>query len=248
MNPPDHMNKMPTPEPNGFVKTLNNMGYMTSGLDAYSQAFTDFAPAAPGPVLDVGAAYGVASLAALSNGATVIANDIDERHLEILRKRALPRLHPRLTLMPGSFPDGVDFSAGSLGAVLICRVMHFFDGPAIERAAANVMRWLAPGGKVFAVGETPFIGTAKGFFPIYEARVKAGDPWPGIVENVGAHDPKRAGNLPSRMHLLDEETLRRVFTQAGFIIEKLGTFARPEFPPDIQLDGRESVGLIARKK
>lgn len=248
MNPPDHMNKMPSPEPNGFVKTLNNMGYMTSRLDAYSQAFVDFAPAAPGPALDIGAAYGIASLAALGNGARVIANDIEERHLEILRERAPARLRTRLTLMPGSFPDGVDFAPDSVGAVLICRVMHFFDGPAIERAAANVLRWLAPGGKVFAVGETPFIGTAKGFFPTYEARIKAGDPWPGIVENVGAHDPKRASNLPSRMHLLDEGTLRRVFTQAGFIIEKLGMFARPEFPPDIQLDGRESVGLIARKK
>lgn len=247
MNSSETAKKMPDPEPNGFVKTLNNMGYMTSGLDAYSQAFVDFAPSAPGPVLDIGAAYGVASLAALNNGARVIANDIDARHLDILRERAPERLRSRLTLMPGSFPEGIDFAPGSLGAVLICRVMHFFDGPTIERAAAQVMRWLAPGGKVFAVGETPFIGTAKGFFPTYQARVKAGEPWPGIVENVGAHDPKRAGNLPSRMHLLDEATLRRVFTQAGFAIEKLGTFARPEFPPDIQLDGRESVGLIARK-
>lgn len=248
MKPYDLPNKMPNPEPNGFVKTLNNMGYMTSGLDAYSQAFVEFAPSAPGPALDIGAAYGVASLAALSNGARVIANDIDARHLEILRKRARPQLQSRLTLMPGSFPDDVEFPSGSLGSVLICRVMHFFDGPTIERAAKNVMRWLAPGGKVFAIGETPFIGTAKGFFLTYQARVKAGDPWPGIVENVGAHDPKRAGNLPSRMHLLDEATLKRVFTEAGFVIEKLGTFARPEFPPDIQLDGRESAGIIARKK
>ncbi len=247
MNPSDNPNIMPKPEPNGFVRTLNNMGYMTSGLDPYSQAFVDFAPGAPGPCLDVGAAYGVASLNALSNGAKVIANDIDERHLEILRSRALERLRERLTLMPGSFPDGITFAPGTLGAVLVCRVMHFFDGPTIERAAVKIMSWLAPGGKVFVVGETPFIGTAKAFFPTYEARVKAGDPWPGIVENVAAHDPGRAGNLPSRMHLLDEATLKRVFSGAGFTIEKLGTFARPEFPPDIQLDGRESVGLIARK-
>lgn len=248
MTPTKNMDKMPSPEPNGFVKTLNGMGYMTSGLDIYSQAFVDFAPSAPGPALDIGAAYGVASLAALNAGARVIANDVDPRHLEILRERAPARLRERLTTMPGSFPDKVSFPPSSIGAALICRVMHFFDGASIERAAASVMNWLAPGGKVFVVGETPFIGTAKAFFPTYEARVKAGAPWPGIVENVGAHDPKRAGNLPSRMHLLDEATLRRVFTDAGFIIEKLGTFARPEFPPDIQLDGRESVGLIARKK
>lgn len=239
---------MPRPESNGFIRTLNNMGYTTSALDLYSQAFVDFAPESPGPHLDVGAAYGIASLAALRNGATVVANDIDERHLEILRDLAPETLRSRLILLPGDFPDEIDFASNSIGAILICRVMHFFDGPTIERAAAKVMRWLAPGGKVFAVGETPFIGTAKSFFPTYQARVKAGDPWPGIVENVAAHDPKRAGNLPSRMHLLDEPTLRRVFSDAGFTIEKLATFARPEFPPDIQFDGRESIGLIARKQ
>lgn len=246
-NPATDPVKMPEPEPNGFIKTLNNMGYMTSTLDAYSRAFVDFAPRAPGPCLDVGAAYGVATLATLASGARVIANDVDERHLTILRDRAPEAHRPRLTLAPGDFPGKLDFAEGSLGAVLVCRVMHFFDGPTIERAAAKIMRWLAPGGKAFVVGETPFIGTARTFFPTYEARVKAGEPWPGVVENVGAHDPKRAGSLPRLMHLLDEGTLRRVFSQAGFSIEKLGLFARPEFPKDIQLDGRESVGLIAAK-
>lgn len=239
---------MPTPEPNGFVKTLNSMGYMTSGLDRFSQAFVEFAPKVPGQSLDIGAAYGVASIAALANGASVVANDIDARHLEILRERT-PREHQsKLSLAPGDFPDGLDFAPGSLGAVLICRVMHFFDGPKIERAAAKVMTWLAPGGKVFVVGETPFIGTARAFFPTYEERVKAGDPWPGYIKDmVALFDPARAKQLPPSMHLLDEPTLRRVFTKAGFEIERAALFPRPEFPPDIQLDGRESVGLIARK-
>jgi hypothetical protein len=47
------------------------------------------------------------------------------------------------------------------------------------------------------------------------------------------------------MHLLDPDVLRRLFSEAGFMIEECRTFARPEFPADIQLDGRESVGLIA---
>lgn len=241
------MTGMPEPEPNGFIKTLNGMGYMSAGLDQYSRAFADFAPKAQGKSLDIGAAYGVATLAALEAGASVIANDLDERHLKILWERAPAAQRPRLTLMPGAFPDGLDLPAGTLGAVLICRVMHFFDGPSIERAARKVHAWLAPGGKVFVVSETPYLRTALTFFPTYEARVKAGDPWPGIVENVGAHDPKRSALLPKRMHLLDEAVLTRVFAQAGFAVEKSGMFARPDFAPDIQLDGRESVGLIARK-
>ncbi len=239
---------MPEPEESGLIRTLNSMGTMTSAPDIFSQAFIEFAPKAPGRSLDIGAAYGVSTLPALRNGASVIANDIDERHLKILYSRVPVELRPRLELAAGEFPDGVDFPDGTLGAVLICRVMHFFDGPRIERAASKVMNWLAPGGKVFVVGETPHIGTAKAFFPTYESRQKAGNPWPGVVENVAAHDPKRAGSLPSLFHLLDERVLGRVFTAAGFTIERLELFPRPDYPADIRLDGRESVGLIAVKK
>ena len=239
---------MPEPEESGLVRTLNSMGTMTPAPDIFSRAFIDFAPKAPGRCLDIGAAYGVATLPALRGGASIIANDIDERHLKILLNRVPPEQRSRLELAPGEFPDRIDFPAGSLGAVLICRGMHFFDGPRIERAAAKAMEWLAPGGKVFVVGESPFIGTAKAFFPTYESRQKAGNPWPGVVENVAAHDPKRAGSLPGLFHLLDERVLGRVFTAAGFEIERLELFPRPDYPADIRLDGRESVGLIAVKK
>lgn len=239
---------MPEPEESGLVRTLNSMGTMTPAPDIFSRAFIDFVPKAPGRSLDIGAAYGVATLPALRSGSLIIANDIDERHLKILFNRVPAEHRSRLELAPGEFPDKLDFPTGSLGAVLICRVMHFFDGPRIERAAAKVMKWLAPGGKVFVVGESPFIGTAKAFFPTYESRLKAGGPWPGVVENVAAHDPKRAGSLPGLFHLLDERVLGRVFTAAGFAIERLELFPRPDYPADIRLDGRESVGLIAVKK
>lgn len=247
-NKSDKVLVMPNPLEGGLINTLNSMGTMTPYPDVFSRSFIEFAPKAPGRSLDIGAAYGVATLPALQNGASVIANDIDERHLEILLSRVPQENRNRLELAAGEFPDKLDFPDGSLGAVLICRVMHFFDGPRIERAAAKVMRWLAPQGKVFVVGETPYIGTARAFFPTYEARLKAGDPWPGVVEHAAVHDPKRAALLPKLFHLLDERTLRRVFTAAGFGIERLEMFARPDYPADIQLDGRESVGLIAAKK
>jgi ubiquinone/menaquinone biosynthesis C-methylase UbiE len=239
---------MPEPDANGLFRTLNSMGTMTPAPDIFSRAFIEFAPKAPGRCLDIGAAYGVATLPALNLGASVIANDIDERHLNILSSRVPPEHRSRLELAPGDFPDKLSFPSNSLGAVLICRVMHFFDGPSIERAAAKVFDWLAPGGKVFVIAETPFIGTARAFFSTYEARRAAGDPWPGVVENVAAHDPKRSASLPSLFHLLDDHVLTRVFTAAGFAIERTEYFSRPDYPADIRLDGRESIGMIAAKK
>src|ERR1700722_18147041 len=149
--------EMPQAE-DGFVKTLNNTGYMTTGLDKYSSAFVEFAagqnlpaqdraaqgrtaqdlPAPNLPVMDVGAAYGVATLQALAHGSTVIANDIDERHLQLLAQRSPEAHRGRLTLIRAPFPD-FDVAPNSLRAVLICRVMHFLDGQTIERAANNLM-------------------------------------------------------------------------------------------------------------
>ncbi len=82
--------QMPQPESDGFfIRTLNNQGFMGAyPSDPYMQAFIKFAPQGPGPALDIGAAYGVASLEALKGGAKVIANEVDGRHLDILKSRA----------------------------------------------------------------------------------------------------------------------------------------------------------------
>lgn len=238
---------MPAPQPDGFIKTLNSMGYMTSTLDPYSRAFIDFTVKAPGPALDIGAAYGIASLAALEQGATVVANDLDPRHLEILAGRVLAKDRDRLRLAPGAFPGELDFPDGSLGAALICRVLHFFEGPAIERAAAALFRWLAPGGKAFAVTETPYLRNFQPFIPVYESRKKLGERWPGLVKDVRPYCLQGSANLPRQMLFLDEDSMERTFREAGFIVEKVGCINRFDFPLSMRLDGRESVGIIARK-
>lgn len=236
----------------GFVKTLNNQGFMTNYLDRFSEEFTKFAPRAPGPSLDIGAAFGVAVIEALKNGASVIANDSDNRHLEILRETANETIgetvQNRLKLAPGFFPNDLTFKDGELGAVLACRVFHFFDGHTIEQGVALIHRWLAKGGRFFLVSETPYVGGVKGFIPTYEERIREGRKWPGFIEDFQSLDPVRGKDLPKQMHLLDESVLRRTFEAAGFEVIEASKFARPNFPPNLKLDGRESVGIIGIKK
>lgn len=239
---------MPIPESSGFIVTLNKMGYMTSSLDPYSTKIVGFSSVAPGPFLDIGAAYGVASLAALEKGSKVIANDLDSRHLEILQERAPEKYKRNLTLVTGSFPDEINFSSNSLGSILICRVLHFFDGPTIIKGIKKTYDWLSPGGKLAIVTETPYLGNFRNFIPIYERRVSEGCEWPGFIDDVMAIAPDRGKNLPSQIHFLDPIILSRIVKQCGFIVESADFFSRPEFPRDLQLDGRESVGIIAIKK
>jgi SAM-dependent methyltransferase len=230
-----------------FVPTLNNMGYMTKTLDPYSQEFVEYAGQMSGPVLEVGAAYGIASLAALAAGAKVYCNDLDPRHLEAVKQQAIERQLElsRLMIVPGQFPQEITFPANTLESVLICRVIHFFDGETIEVSLQRLYDWLKPGGKLFIVAETPYLKTLSDFVPEYEKRVQKGDKWPGLITNL--HQYFSDQNNPKFIHCMDIPVLKRVLTAQGFVIEKIGYINRSDFPEDRRLDGRESVGVIAYK-
>lgn len=70
----------------GLVPTLNHRGFMPETLDRFSVAFVHDAGSSSAPVLDIGCAYGVASRAALDQGATVHACDMDAGHVAILSR------------------------------------------------------------------------------------------------------------------------------------------------------------------
>ncbi len=237
---------IPSAEPNGFVKTLNQMGYMTSTLDPVSQEFVRFAKNQTLPVLDLGAAYGVASRQALMAGARVIANDLDGRHLDLFESTLPEPERSRLSKLPGDLRS-LSLPEGSCSAILVCRVLHFFRGEEIEAAAQKFHRWLAKGGRIFVVCETPYLKNFSSFIPVYEERKRSGVRWPGFIANVAEVAPERAAFLPPEMHLLDPEVLTRSFEAAGFLTTWCSTLSRTDFPEDIRLDGRESVGYIGRK-
>ncbi|NDC39219.1 MAG: class I SAM-dependent methyltransferase, partial [Proteobacteria bacterium] len=196
---------MPPAEACGFVPTLNGHGYMTNFCDGYMRAFVNHSAQCLRPVIDIGAAYGIATLGALANGATVIANDLDIRHLQILEQRVEPRHRTRLRCMEGAFPFGLSVDCGSLDAALLARVAHFFDGPKLTAAVETLWNWLAPGGHVFLTAETPYLGNFRDFIPIYEQRRKAGAEWPGYIEDVQRVTKTRGAALPPTMHFLDPE-------------------------------------------
>ena len=150
------------------VPTLNQQGYMLTSLDEYREALIKFAPNAPGPILDVGTAYGFMSLELLKTGAYVIANDMDVRHLEVLRDCVLQQHASRLEICPGKIPGDVNFIEESLGAVFASGVLHFLPAEELPIAFANIFLWLKPGGKFFFSSPTPYSDTFQHFRPIYE--------------------------------------------------------------------------------
>lgn len=198
--------------------------------------------------MDIGAAYGAITKQALHKGATIIANDIEKKHLDILKQNTPVYLRNRLTLKPGKFPADLRIELNSLGGVLLSQVLHFMTAKEIETGVSLLFEWLKPGGKVFAITSTPYIKPFKNFIPVYEKRKINGELWPGIIENILVYQPKNLKyKVPKYIHFLDDDICYRVFEKAGFIVEVVEMFDRIYTPEFLKYDGRENVGIIARK-
>ena len=229
--------------------TLNGTGFMFEVLDEFADDFIHYAGTTADPVLEVGCAFGVASLPALASGARVVACDMEQGHLDILRDSAPAEQRGRLECVQGQLP-GVDFEAEHFGAILCSRVLHFLDGSAVDASVRNMHRWLKPGGRLYLVADTPY-GIWRKFIPVFEARRARGDRWPGLMialENYLPNvPPDRPINGPPFMNLLDTQLLMRTCEEAGFQIERASFIDRSDFVGLGRMDGRENAGVMAVK-
>jgi len=239
--------KWPAEFENGTILTDNAMSIMTEEVSPPGKVFASIAAAAKRPLLEVGAAYGNSTLPALAAGGTVIANDLSASELAVLAESAPEEHRRRLVLMPARFPDELPLAANSLSAVLAAQVLHFFDGPAVERAFARTFEWLEPGGAFLVVVMTPSLSYYHVLWPEYERRMAQGERWPGIFDPRPLLPPEWRGRLPEQVHLFDKPVLARCATEAGFTIESMEYFCFQHFPEKHRTDGREYIGLVARK-
>ncbi|MDX2081800.1 MAG: class I SAM-dependent methyltransferase [Terrimicrobiaceae bacterium] len=231
----------------GLVLTDNAMGVMTRELSPPARRFVELAAGAQRPLLEIGAAYGNATLPALAAGATVVANDLSASELAVLAEMAPVPDRRRLVVLPARFPENVNLGDGSVSAVLAAQVLHFFDGETVDQAFASVFRWLEPGGYFLVLVMTPSLSYYRKFRPAFEERLRAGERWPGLFDPKLAATPDWRDRLPDRVNLFEKSILERCALEAGFVVEALDYFCFDEFPDEHRTDGREYVSLIARK-
>lgn len=228
-----------------FVPTLNKQGYALPNLDPFSKKFTEYAK---GQFLEIGAAFGYTTLKALENGSEVTANDLDERHLEYLKTQAAVLGYLKLKTIAAEFPIGLSFPTQSFRKILISRVLHFFAGEKIKQSLKQVYDWLEPNGELYVICETTYSTNWKTFIPEYQKRKEAGEVYPGEITNPTHWERSWSENLPSFVHWQDKESLTHLLKEAGFEVIEVDYINRSgQFPDELLLDGRESVGIIGRR-
>jgi SAM-dependent methyltransferase len=239
----DQIPQRPKPYLEGLVPTLNNRGFMSESLDYYSSCFASFAGETPGEALDIGCAYGIATRAALENGARVLACDMDAGHIRILEDETPPALRERLRTKVGLLP-GLDLPEQSFSAILCSRVLHFLLGEEIRTTLKKMYRWTVPGGKIFLIADTPYTGFWSSIAPGYERRKADGDEWPAFIEDISTL--LQSGQIPDGMlpylNPLDPDILRRECVAAGFTVDEAGFTGRGGDP-----DLRQHAGCIAAR-
>jgi SAM-dependent methyltransferase len=229
------------------IPTRNHTGWTSNQLNEVSEMFVHSCASAHLPVLDIGAAYGIATHAALAAGATVIANDVDSAHLKILFENTPLDARARLVQIPGRFPRHLQFAEGSLAAVHASNVFHFLTGPQLENGLASIAHWLAPGGKAFVQASTPWQAPFASFIEEFE-NLRLTEKFPGWIPDAHQRfDHPKISQIPPAIHLLDDLTLTRLFTDVGLQVERCWLYRRRDLAKGLQFDGRECCGLIARR-
>src|SRR5262249_37380375 len=164
----------------GLIPTDDAMGIMTEEPSPAAEAFIELAGRAGRPLLEIGAAYGNATLPALRAGGRGIANDLSASELGVLASGASGEERKRLVLMPARFPEEIRLGDGCLSGALAAQVLHFFDGPTVELAFQSVRRWLEPGGAWYVVVMTPSLGFYRTLRPEYEKQARPGRRRPAV--------------------------------------------------------------------
>ena len=234
---------------NGMVATLNGTGFMFEIRDRFADDFIRYAGACGQPVLEIGCAYGVSTIPALEAGARITASDLDQRHLDILRSKVPPHLLGNLELVAGALPH-MDFPRGKYAAILCSRVLHFLTGDDVDASVRKMADWLAPGGRLYLVADSPY-GIWRRKIPEFESARARGERWPGMMLGLHNYLPSGTSSKPIEkppfMNVLDPELLTRACTEAGLTVIDAAFIPRPDFRGAGKMDGRENAGVIGVK-
>ena len=203
----------------GIIFTLNRCGIICAYLNPAQKAFIDFAKNSPGPLVDIGCAYGVATRPAIANGGQIIAIDSSPEHLAIL-ENSLPHIWKnQLQTINKYFPSQAVLPSGSVSGILASYIFPFLTPDEFEAGLACCYDWLMPGGTLWVTQSSLNLSPGTPLQKRYNERKAAAEKWPGLIDNY--HDYLDEGwqkILPNNINFVEMEEMLSLLTNTGFEI------------------------------
>ena len=217
---------------------------MTETLDEMSTAFTDYAGTIDDEALDIGCAYGIATLQALRTAresAPATSNPSTSTSC-----CSGYRISTRRTSGPS--PDRCRRSIFRL-AVSAPSSHHasciFCPGADVEQTVRKMYDWLRPEGRVFLIADSPYTRPLAGRRTRIRTTQGRRRSVAGLARRLHAvlPDNMQVSKDPAPINPMDPDILRRVCEQAGLeVIEARWLSSGTKYAT-----GRDHAGVIARK-
>jgi Methylase involved in ubiquinone/menaquinone biosynthesis len=188
------------------------------------RAFVSFAYQFEAPCVDVGAAFGVASLHAIEQGVKhVIAIDPEQSHLDYIEHQfnsSRQHMEQTVQLERGYFPKTINLDNYTVSAILISRVLHFLRGQEITDLLRQAYHILMPGGRIFISTISPYIKLLSNHIETYEENENSGGiEWPGEIADLRKYLPSRDHKHNQKFgHVLTPRVLSKHLEKVGFEI------------------------------
>ncbi|WP_299490090.1 class I SAM-dependent methyltransferase [uncultured Shewanella sp.] len=237
--------------------SLNKKGVMVKQFSNVSQAFIRDAASATHDLIDMGCAYGIATLPILEMKKHIIACDLEQQHLDILQAETPKALLPFLSLKQGCFPYDYDFKSHSISGIHCSYIFHFLKGGEVIEGIKKSYDWLIPGGKLYINTATPYLNWLN-FIDEFKRKEALGERFPGEIDiqNMGQfiHQEKNdlmpGDALPDFFHVFTIKSFSSLLEGIGFVVEDSHYFDI-HFPDELDHffggNGRGILGIIASK-
>jgi SAM-dependent methyltransferase len=200
------------------LKTQNHMGFAHLTPLKATKEFYHQAKIHPGRYADIGSAYGTDAIHVLKTGAHVVAIDLDQQHLDMMKEQLTVEEHHRLETRCQRFPEEVNLEPETFEGVLLSRILIFLTSASLIQALTKVYHALKPGGKVYVITASPFSDKWNAIQQPFEQHQKLVSNQPFFISNLWELLPQTRSFLPECIQLFDTNILQNVLKKRDLML------------------------------
>lgn len=222
--------------------TLNGTGYVFYEMSPLANKFITKEALFNKNILEIGAGFGNVAIRVLEKGVgSYTANDISKEHLTLLVSRIKNTFRNRadeklkyLKLLLAKAPQGLPTNE-LYDAVLMDKVLHFFEPEEIEYFIMWAKKAIKKNGKLYILTVSPHNKVFRDkVLSVYLERSFKGGRYPGFIKNVqecinrGQIENHPNFYLPKNMVFFSKSDLKSLFEGHGFKIIQTFSLVVPE--------------------